>query len=122
MIESRLQWLPSGWLKSTTALLICLFRHNRSASANALARPLVEAGVRTVWLAEDPSLQEICAIAKGRESVIPLLGELNSRLSKRSEIMLGGRFRGLRDSLTHGGARAMAAQFLGGDELEGASA
>jgi hypothetical protein len=51
-----------------------LFRHNKPASANALARPLVEAGLRTVWIAEDATDQEISAIARGRESVIPLLG------------------------------------------------
>lgn len=79
-----------------------LFRHNKCASANALARPLIEAGLRAVWIVEDASHQEISAIAEGSESIIPLLGKLSSRLSKRSEIKLGGNFRGLLDSLTHG--------------------
>lgn len=95
-----------------------LFHHNKSTSANALARPLLEAGLRTVWMVEDATDQEIRAIAKGRESAIPLLGKLISRLNKRSEFALSGRLRGILDSLTHGGARAMAAQFLGGEELQ----
>jgi hypothetical protein len=98
-----------------------LFRNNKSASANALVRPILEAGLRTIWLAQDASDQKIIAIAKGRE--LPLLGELNSCFSKRSEEeALSGKFRGLLDSLTHGGIRAMAAQVLEGGELERSNA
>lgn len=44
---------------------LLLFRHNKPMSANALARPLLEAGFRTIWLIEDASDQEIKAIVKG---------------------------------------------------------
>jgi hypothetical protein len=97
-----------------------LFGHNKSTSANALARPLLEAGLRTIWIIEDASDQEIKAIVKGRE--LPIFGELNSRLSKRSELLLSGRFQGLLHSLTHGGGRAIAAQYLERGERERANA
>jgi hypothetical protein len=99
-----------------------LFGNNKPSSANALARPLLEAALRVVWIAEEASNQEISALANGRESVIPLLGELITLVSKGSEITISGRHRGLLDNLTHGGGKAMAAQFLGGEKLERLSA
>jgi hypothetical protein len=53
-----------------------LISNDRCASARALARLLVEAGLRTVWFLEEVSDQEIIAIARGREK-LPTLGELN---------------------------------------------
>src|SRR5437868_6649832 len=80
---------------------LLLFRHDKPKSANALARPLLEAGLRTIWLIEDASEQEITAIIKGR--AMPIFGELNSRLSKRSELSLSGKHQALLHGLTHGG-------------------
>jgi hypothetical protein len=90
-----------------------LLGHNKFASANALARPVLEAGLRTIWIIEDASDREIDGIAKGRE--FPILGELNNRRPGRA---LTGKHQGLLHSLTHGGHRAMAAQYLDGGKLE----
>lgn len=98
-----------------------LILHNKSASANALIRPLVEAGLRTIWFIEGATDKQIAAVATGRESAIPLLGELNSLIARHSEKPLSGVFRGLLDSFTHGGVRAMSAQHLEGSDLERAN-
>jgi hypothetical protein len=95
---------------------LLLFRHDKPTSANALARPLLEAGFRTIWLIEDASDQEIKAIVKGR--AMPIFGELNSRLSKRSELSLSGKHQGLLHTLTHGGTQAIAGQYLDGGQRE----
>ena len=73
-----------------------LLRHKKCASANALGRPVVEAGLRTMWIVEDASDGEIDGIAKGRE--FPILGELNS---KRPGSPVSGKHQGLLASLTH---------------------
>jgi hypothetical protein len=90
-----------------------LLRHNKCASANALARPVLEAGLRTIWIVDDASEGEIEGIVKGRE--FPILGELNS---KRPGSPVSGKYQGLLASLTHGGHRAMSAQYLEGGTLE----
>jgi hypothetical protein len=95
-----------------------LTRHARHASANALARPLLEAALRTIWFIEDATQDEIAAISKGRNSAVPLLGDLVRRLGRRSELVVSGKHRGLLDSLTHGGVVALGAQFLMGEELD----
>jgi hypothetical protein len=41
-----------------------LFRHNKRASANALARPLFEAALRTVWFADVASEKQISGIRR----------------------------------------------------------
>jgi hypothetical protein len=91
---------------------LLLFRHDKPTSANALARSLLEAGFRTIWLIEDASDQEIKAIVKGR--AMPIFGKIKSRLSKS----LSGKHQGLLHTLTHGGTRAIAAQYLDGGERE----
>jgi hypothetical protein len=91
---------------------LLLFRHDKRTSANALARPLLEAGFRTIWLIEDASDQEIKAIVKGR--AMPIFGKIKSRLSKS----LSGKHQGLLHTLTHGGTQAIAAQYLDGGERE----
>jgi hypothetical protein len=90
-----------------------LLRHNKCASANALARPALEAGLRTIWIVEDASDGEIEGIVNGRE--FPILGELNS---KRPGSPVSGKHQGLLASLTHGGTRAISAQYLEGGTLE----
>ena len=95
-----------------------LTRHAKYASANALARPLLEAALRTIWFVEDATPDEIVAISKGRNSAVPLLGNLVRRLSRRSEFVVSGKHRGLLDNLTHGGVVALGVQFRIGEELD----
>ena len=93
-----------------------LFSHNRDISAKTLARPLLEVALRTLWIAEDASDQEIADVLNGR-GTLPLLGILNGCVSKRAT-SISGRFQSTLHSLTHGGAIALSAQFLEGLELE----
>jgi hypothetical protein len=92
-----------------------LHSHNKDISARALARPLLEAGLRTLRVVEKASDSEIVDVLKGKENM-PRLGglikSLKSVLSDDGTEVLSGRHRGLLDSLTHGGSRALAAQFL----------
>ncbi|RZU40192.1 DUF6988 family protein [Edaphobacter modestus] len=98
-----------------------LLRHNKCASANALARPLLEAALRTTWLAEKASEKEISGILKGRN--VPILGELNSVLSSsKSDPLVHGEHEGVLHCLTHGGSRALVAQYNEGEERERANA
>lgn len=91
-----------------------LFRHNKNASANALARPTFEAALRTVWLAEKASDKEISGIANGRQ--LPIFGKLISALSSKSNPIIDGKYEGLLHSFTHGGTRALAAHYLEGED------
>jgi hypothetical protein len=91
-----------------------LFEHNKFASANALARPLVEAGLRTLWLAEDASEAQIVDIVRGKGRT-PLLTDLNNCLSRRSEVPVSGKFQGLLHNFTHGGHIALASQYIDDD-------
>jgi hypothetical protein len=95
-----------------------LFSNDKCASARALARPLMEAGLRTVWLLEEASERDITELAKRREK-LPLLGDLNRLLIKQLENKpLRGKLLGVLDSFTHGGAAALSTQFIEGAELE----
>jgi hypothetical protein len=94
-----------------------LISNDRCASARALARPLVEAGLRTVWFSEEASDQKILAIASGREK-LSTLGELNRLLIKQLERPLGAQLLQLLNSLTHGGTAALSLQFYEGAELQ----
>jgi len=97
-----------------------LFSNDKCASAKALARPLLEAALRTIWIAEDASEPDIINLTKGRGR-LPLLKELNDCLSKRAQPM-SGKFQGLLHSFTHGGTTALAAQFFEGEVLEQSNA
>ena len=97
-----------------------LISNDKSASARALTRPMLEAALRVIWIAEDAGEQEIINLTKGR-GIVPLLGELNACLKKRGEPM-GSRFQGLLHSFTHGGHMALGAQFLEGEKLEQSNA
>ena len=92
-----------------------LHRHDKDVSAMALARPMLEAGLRTLWLLEKASDKEIADVLKGKERM-PRLGGLSNSLSEllseNVTQVFSGRYQGLLDSLTHGGSRALAAQFL----------
>jgi hypothetical protein len=95
-----------------------LFSNDKCASARALARPVMEAGLRTIWLLEEASERDITELAKGRER-LPLLGDLNRLLIKQLENKpLRGKLLGVLDSFTHGGAAALSTQFIEGAELE----
>jgi hypothetical protein len=96
-----------------------LFSADKCASARALARPLLEATTRTVWIAEDASDVDIMNLAKGRG--VPLLKELSESLLKRGQHP-NGRFEGLLHNFTHGGMVALAAQFMEGDQREQSNA
>lgn len=97
-----------------------LFRHNKRASANALARPLFEAALRTAWFADVASEKQIRGILKGRK--VPLLGELSSVFNGKSGRLLSGQYEGVLHSLTHGGTRALTAHYLEGEDRERANA
>src|SRR5580658_511558 len=95
-----------------------LISNDKCSSARALARPLMEAGLRTVWLLDEASERDIIELAKGRER-LPLLGNLNRLLIKQLEGKpLRGKLLGLLDSFTHGGAAALSTQFIEGAELD----
>lgn len=94
-----------------------LFRHNKRASANALARPLLEAALRTIWLAEKASEKKISGILKGGQ--VPMLGELSSVFSRsKSNPLVSGKYAELLHSFTHGGTRALSAHNLEGEDRE----
>jgi hypothetical protein len=97
-----------------------LFRDNKRASANALARPLIEAALRTVWFADVASEKQIRGILKGRK--VPLLGDLSIAFSGKSGRLLSGQYEGVLHSLTHGGTRALTAHYLEGEDRERANA
>jgi hypothetical protein len=98
-------------------------RSQQDASAKALVRPLLEAGLRTLWISEVASGQTICALAEGRKAKVPpTLGALDRCLSNCSDISLNKRFLGALDIFTHGGIRAITAQFAEGEELERSNA
>jgi hypothetical protein len=98
-----------------------LFRHNKHASANALARPLLEAALRVVWLAEKATEKEISRILKG--GGVPTLGKLNSVFSRsKSDPLVSGTYEGLLHCFTHGGTRALNAHNLKGEDRERANA
>jgi hypothetical protein len=88
-----------------------LFGHNKRVSANALMRPLLEAALRTVWLAEKATEEEINAFLK-RERKLPTLGELKRGLK------LTGDYQGLLNSFTHGGISALAVHYFEGEQRE----
>jgi hypothetical protein len=95
-----------------------LISNDKCSSARALARPLMEAGLRTVWLLDEASERDIIELAKGRER-LPLLGNLNRLLIKQLEGKpLRGKLLGLLDSFTHGGAAALSTHFIEGAELD----
>jgi hypothetical protein len=95
-----------------------LISNDKCSSARALARPVMEAGLRTVWLLEEATERDITELAKGREK-LPLLGDLNRLLIKHMENKpLGGKLLGALNSFTHGGAVALSTQFIEGAELE----
>lgn len=98
-----------------------LIANDKRSSARALARPVMEAGLRTVWLLEEASDRDIFELSRGRER-LPLLGDLNRLLIKQLEQRpLRGKLLGALDSFTHGGAVALASQFIEGAELEKSS-
>lgn len=98
------------------ASLHLLYQHGKFSSAKALTRPLIETGLRTLWIAEIASDEKLQNVMKGRE--LPLLGKLRTCLSSQEEGLFAATLQGLLDTFTHGGARAMAAQFLEGEVLD----
>ena len=93
-----------------------LIRYNKNGSANALARSLLEMGLRTFWLAHGASDQEIEDIGKGRD--LPKLGALIKHFKNRMGEVLGDRIQGLLHNFTHGGMQALCAQYYEGKDLE----
>jgi hypothetical protein len=128
LIPLRGSWEPNDRIAFAMASFRLAQEHHRSthllfsndgcSSARALARPLMEAALRSVWLLEEASERDIIELAKGRER-LPLLGDLNRLLIKQlEERPLRGKLLGTLDSFTPGGAAALSAQFIEGAELE----
>ena len=72
-------------------------------------RPLIEASLRTIWIAEDATEEQVKEILKRRTSDLPLLGELNGCFTVRDEKPMNGKMQGILHDFTHGGPAAMAA-------------
>ena len=126
MIPMRGAWEPNDRIALSMASfrlsqehhgsLYLLYQHGKFASAKALIRSLIEAALRTIWIAETASDERLSAVLKGRK--LPLLGELRTYLSFEKDRLFAGSLQGLLDNFTHGGTRAIATQFIEGELLD----
>ena len=124
-IPLRGSWEPNNRIALTVAsfrlaqehhgAIHLLISNGKYASANALARPMLEAALRTIWIAEDASDKQISRLLKNGGG-LPLLGTLIKSLGARG-VLMNSVTQEMLHSFTHGGTIALLNQFIDGERL-----
>lgn len=100
-----------------------LFSIDKAGSGNALVRPVVEASLRSVWVADYAKSTIIEALAADPLKRLPTLGSLVKFMETREKVpILKRELQDILHDLTHGGMAAIAAQFIEGESRQRSNA